>query len=128
MKAFGYHCTEINPEIILREGFKSGSGGYTHTNVIEDFYEKYLPKNPMFMSDLKAEVWSKYSKYCMKIDVTDLQLYPDFGHLLDYKAYHDDDCFYWSEFGLATLKRLSKRDPIAKKVLGLAESLEDNTL
>lgn len=48
----------------------------------------------------------------------------------DYKAYHDDDddCFYWSEFGLATLKRLSKRDPIAKKVLELAESLRDNTL
>ena len=128
MKAYAYHCTEINPEIILREGFKSGSGGYTHTNVVEDFYEKYLPKNPMFVSDLKAEVWSKYSKYCMKIDVSGLKLYPDFGHLLDYKAYHDDDCFYWSDTGLMWLRHLAKKDPTSKKVLELAERLEDHTL
>ena len=112
---FAYHCTEVDPETILREGFKSGSGGYTGTNVIEDFYEKYLPKNPMFVSDLNAEVWSKYSKYCMKIDVSGLKLYPDFGHLLDYCAYHGDDAFYWSDFGMKLLSVSKKTDD--KKVL-----------
>lgn len=127
-KQFGYHCTEIDPETILKNGFRSGFGGFTRTNYLEDFYGKYLPKNPMFLSDLNAEVWSKRSKYCMKIDVSGLELYPDFGHLLDYYAYYDEDCFYWHEDGLDWLRIAAKKDPVAKRVLELAESLEDNTL
>lgn len=127
-KQFGYHCTDVNPEIILKDGFKSGKGGYTRVNMIEEFYEKYLPKNPMFLSDLHAEVWSKYSRYCMKVNVTGLQLYPDFGHLLDYYAYHDEDCFYWSDNGLMWLRHLAKKDPTSKKVLEFVENLDDSTL
>lgn len=128
MKQYGYHCTEANPDTIMRDGFKSGRGGFTRINLLEDFYEKYLPKNPMFLSDLHAKVWSTYSKYCMKIDVTGLQLYPDFGHLLDYHAYYDEDCFYWRENGLEWLRADSRRDQTTKKVLDFVESLDDNTL
>lgn len=127
-KKFGYHCTNINPDFILANGFKATGKGFTDVNVIEDFYKKYLPKNPMFLSDLKAEVWSKNSKYCIKVDVTGLQLYPDFGHLLDYKAYYDDDCFYWSDNGLMQLKEKASKDIFSKKVFEFAKNLEDNTL
>ena len=45
--------------------------------------EKFLPKNPMFVSDLAAEVWSKHAKYCLKIDVSGLEIYPDYPSFLD---------------------------------------------
>ena len=128
MKAYGYHCTNISPDFILANGFKATGKGFTDVNVVEDFYKKYLPKNPMFLSDLKAEVWSKNSKYCMKIDVTGLRLYPDFGHLLDYKAFYDDDCFYWSNSGLVWLQEKASKDMFSKKVFEFAQQLEDNTL
>lgn len=128
MRQYGYHCTEINPEIILKDGFKSGKGGFTQENLLKDFYDKYLPKNPMFLSDLTAEVWSKYSRYCMKIDITGLELFPDFGHLLDYYAYYDEDCFYWRKNNLNQLKISAKKDPFSKKVLNFVENLEDYTL
>lgn len=95
MKTFAYHCTNIDPEIIKSQGFKSGTGGYTETNLVQDFYDKYLPKNPMFVSSLKAKVWDKDAKHCMKVDISGMKKYPDFGHLIDFGAYVDENCFWW---------------------------------
>lgn len=53
--------------------------------------EKFLPKNPMFVSDMTAEVWNKHAKYCLKIDVSGLETYPDYPSFLDY-CRPDFDC------------------------------------
>lgn len=97
MNEFAYHCTNVNPDIMLAQGFKSGTGGYTDTNMVQEFYDKYLPSNPMFVSSLKAKVWDADAKYCLKIDISGMKKYPDFGHLIDFNAYVDEDCFYWED-------------------------------
>ena len=94
-KQFAYHCTDIDPETIKSQGFKSGNRGFTEDNVLKDFYDQYLPANPMFVSSLYVKVWDPSSKYCIKVDISGLKKYPDFGHLLDFGAYYDEDCFWW---------------------------------
>ena len=49
----------------------------------------------MFVSSLKAKVWDPKAKYCMKVDISGLKKYPDFGHLIDFGAYFDEECFWW---------------------------------
>lgn len=83
----------IDPKIILSKGFKAGSGGYTENNLVQDFYDIYLPANPMFVSSIDVKVWDKDAKYCIKVDISNLNKYPDFGHLLDFGAYFDENCF-----------------------------------
>lgn len=97
-KRYAYHCTNIDPEIIKREGWKVGSG-FTVENMFGDLYEKYLPKVPVFVSDDGKEVWDTNAKYIIKLDITGLDLYPDFGSLPDTGAYYDPDeeCFYWQD-------------------------------
>ena len=95
MKQYAYHCTNVDPQLIIADGFKATEKGYTGTNVLKHFYKQYLPKNPMFVSSLKAKVWDPKAKYCMKVDISGLKKYPDFGHLLDFGAYFDEECFWW---------------------------------
>lgn len=96
-KRFGYHCTNVDPEIIKRDGFKVGSG-FTIDNQFEDLYNRYLPENPVFITK-EGKLWDKNAKYILKIDISDLKLYPDFGSLSDYGAYYDNDNeeFYWED-------------------------------
>ena len=49
----------------------------------------------MFVSSLKVKVWDPKAKYCMKVDISGLKKYPDFGHLIDFGAYFDEECFWW---------------------------------
>lgn len=100
-KNFGYHCTNTNPEIIKREGFKVGNNGFTKENMFEDLYQKYLPRIPIFISaNLKTSYYMD-SKYCIVLDINGLDLYPDFGAMPDIGAYYDYDSelFYWDRFG-----------------------------
>jgi len=97
MKQYAYHCTNVDPQLIIADGFKATGKGYTGTNVLKHFYKQYLPENPMFLSSIKAKVWDPKAKWCMKVDVAGLKKYPDFGHLLDYGAYFDDRCFWWED-------------------------------
>ena len=97
---YGYHCTSTDPEKIKKEGFKIGKDGYTENNLFETLYNKYLPTVPCFISDIEAKVWDANAKYCIKIDITGLNLYPDFGHLVDLGAYYEEDSnddmnFWW---------------------------------
>lgn len=128
-KEYAYHCTNINPDIIIKQGFKSGKGGYTINNVVKSFYEKYLPSNPMFVSSKTVKVWDFESKYCLTIDITGLQKYPDFGHLLDFWAYVDEDneCFWWEDKHIRAIA--NRFEPEAKN-LGkfVMNELDDNTL
>lgn len=96
-KRYAYHCTSVDPEIIKKNGWKSGEGGFTSNNMFEDLYENYLPEVPVFVSDEKVKVWSNKSKYCIKLDITGLDLYPDFGSLPDVGAHYDFDSelFWW---------------------------------
>ncbi len=48
--------------------------------------------------------------------------------LASFKTCTSDECFYWSDTGLMWLRHLAKKDPTSKKVLELAERLEDHTL
>lgn len=98
MSQYAYHCTNIDPEIIKKEGWKVGSG-FTVENMFGDLYEKYLPKVPVFVSDDGKAVWDTNAKYIIKLDITGLDLYPDFGSLPDTGAYYDPDeeCFYWQD-------------------------------
>ena len=70
---YAYHCTNVNPQKMIKNGFRSGKNGYTGTNLVKDFYELYLPKNPMFVSSIKTKVWDANAKYCLTIDITDLK-------------------------------------------------------
>ena len=101
-RLYAYHCTSTDPEKIKKEGFKIGKDGYTETNLFETLYNKYLPTVPCFISDIDAKVWDVNAKYCIKIDITGLNLYPDFGHLVDLGAYYEEDSnddmnFWWQE-------------------------------
>ena len=100
-REYAYHCTNVNPSTIIKNGFMSLHGkGYTNDNAFETLYKKYLPPNPCFVSKTP---WDEDSKYILKIDITGLEKYPDFGHLVDTGAYYeeterpDDMIFYWEE-------------------------------
>ena len=100
-KEYAYHCTNINPMAIIKNGFHSTEGnGYTEDNAFKSLYLKYLPSNPCFVS---KKPWDENSKYIIKIDITGLEKYPDFGHLVDTGAYYEemespeDILFYWED-------------------------------
>ena len=101
-KIYAYHCTNVNPEKIKKEGFKVGNG-FTQDNQFGGLYKKYLPKYPCFISNSNAKIWDDNSKYILKIDITGLELYPDFGHLVDFGAYYDEEdengdvLFWWND-------------------------------
>lgn len=107
-KRYAYHCTNVDPEIIKKEGWKVGDG-FTLDNQFEDLYKKYLPNVPIFISRLDVPVWDSKAKYCIKLDITGLKLFPDFGYLPDFGAYYDydEECFYWeNEDDLDSNKKL----------------------
>lgn len=107
-RIYAYHCTNIDPEIIKKEGWKVGDG-FTLDNQFENLYKKYLPKVPVFVSNLDVLVWDSKAKYCIKLDITGLKLFPDFGYLPDFGAYYDydEECFYWeNEDDLDSNKKL----------------------
>jgi len=100
-REYAYHCTNVNPKIILEKGFHSSPvNGFTENNAFEALYQKHLPKNPCFVSKTP---WDEDSKYILKIDITGLEKYPDFGHLIDTGAYYeetdspDEILFYWED-------------------------------
>lgn len=100
-REYAYHCTNVNPNLILEKGFRSSPiNGFTENNLFEALYEKYLPSNPCFVS---KNPWDEDSKYILKIDITGLEKFPDFGHLVDTGAYYEetdspnDMLFYWEE-------------------------------
>ena len=121
MNEFAYHCTNVDPKLILSQGFRSGEGGYTEDNLVQDFYDMYLPENPMFVSSLKAKAWDPEAKYCMKIDISGMKKYPDFGHLIDFNAYVDEDCFYWENKDVQAM--LNSDDEQERKI---AQFIQDN--
>lgn len=94
MKNYAYHCTNVNPDIIKKEGWKVGNG-YTQRNMFDDLYREYLPAVPVFISNLDSNIWDANAKYCIKLDITGLKLYPDFGSLPDNGAHVDEYGFYW---------------------------------
>ena len=123
-KEYAYHCTNINPIVIKKDGFLSGVGsGFTHRNQLEHFYKDYLPSNPAFVSGKKESKWDDDTKYCIKIDATGLPKYPDFGHLLDYGANFDEDEFYWGDESIDELRaRASDGNKVAKKLINYLEN------
>ena len=132
-KRYAYHCTDVDPEIIKKEGWKVGEG-FTLDNHYADLYEAYLPKVPVFISNPKADLWDTGSKYIIKLDITGLELYPDFGNLENFDAYYDEDneSFYWEEgsnFGnnkklKAFVREYSDEDTIAAEDFQGEDSFE----
>lgn len=94
-KTYAYHCTRINPQRIKDEGFIASHGGYTEENQFDDLYDEYLPSNPCFVS---KSPWSinpdSKDVYVIKMDITGLEIYPDFGHISDVCMYDEDYNFY----------------------------------
>jgi len=109
-KQYAYHVSNVPPEVIKDKGFKSGKGnGGTDTNLFDELYQQDYPKNYMFISKKPwDEDRNEKFKYCYKIDVTDLDFYPDFGMLLENGAYYeesgDDYVFYWRDKDLKFMK------------------------
>lgn len=99
-REYAFHCTNVNPKSIVKNGFHASPlNGLTLDNQFKNLYSKYLPSNPCFIS---KEPWSADTKYILKIDITGLPKYPDFGSLLDTGAYYeeiedDDVLFYWED-------------------------------
>lgn len=111
-KRYAYHCTNVDPEIIKREGWKAGEG-FTQANMFEDLYAKLLPKVPVFITSEEKGPWDDDAKYIIKLDITGLKLYPDFGSLPDYGAYEDETqsgniVFYWEDLDDEYLQRNPK--------------------
>lgn len=129
-RELAYHCTNVPPEVIRREGFKAGKGGYTVANNVDWLYERFLPRNPMFVSRKDAKVWDAGARFCLELDVSGLELFPDFGHLLDFQAEFDEDNVFWRDDDLAALEKMAKRgDKVAKRVLDwVLWELDDCTL
>ena len=96
-REYAYHCTDVNPEIIKSQGFVN-KDGFTLENQFQELYDKYLPDSKCFVSKTP---WDENSKYIVKLDITGLRKYPDFGHLLDFEAYFekyfDDTVFWWKD-------------------------------
>lgn len=97
MQKIAYHSTNTNPEIIKNEGFKLGKG-FTQENMFEDLYENYLPEIPVFVT--KEKPWDDSAKYLIELDISGLELFPDFGSLVDVGAIYDfdEELFYWEDF------------------------------
>ena len=89
-KVYAYHCTNVDPEVIKREGWKVGMG-FTLGNFFDDLNKQYLPKVPVYVTGSERDVWDTKAKYCIKLDITGLKLYPDFGSLPDTGAFYDLD-------------------------------------
>ena len=103
-RQYAYHCTNTDPEIIKRDGWKVGMG-FTLGNFFDKLNKKYLPKVPVYVTSDTREVWDTNADYIIKLDITGLDLYPDFGSLPDTGAFYDLDekYFHWyddSEIGL----------------------------
>ena len=124
-KQFAYHCTNIDPKIILKQGFKAGKGGYTQRNGVDYLDKEFLPTNPMYLSDIDSKVWDPNAKYCLKIDISGLELYPDFGHLMDYNPSHDEEGLFWGDQSIEDLRFLARKDKYAKKLLMYLENETD---
>ena len=128
---FAYHCTNVDPKLIAKHGFDAQRGkglGYTDINVLTHFYNKFLPKNPLFVSALDAKVWDANAKWCMKIDISGLPKFPDFGHLLDFGAYYDEDFFWWQD-EYEVRSWLSSNDVYKRRLAHfILEDLDDMTL
>ena len=93
---YAYHCTNTNPKKIRQEGFKVGNDGFTETNMFDYLYEEYYPEIPVFVTNADQNIWSEDTKYVIKLDISGLDLYPDFGSLPDVGAQIDDfDNFFW---------------------------------
>lgn len=72
----------------------------------------------MFVSKKDVKVWDSGAKFCLELDVSGLELFPDFGHLLDFGAEFDEEAFFWRDDGLALLEKKAKGgDKAAKAVL-----------
>lgn len=129
MKEYAYHCTNIDPKTILTNGFKATGNGYTDTNLVQHFYDEFLPKDPMFLSGLKVKVWDPKSEWCFKVDVSGLKKYPDFGHLLDYGAYFDERSFWWAETEHQLKAWLSSPDEVQRRLADfILNELDDGIL
>lgn len=65
--------------------------------MFEDQYREFLPQVPVFVSNINQKVWDKDAKHCLKIDISGLKKYPDFGNLYEQGAdlYVDEDCFWF---------------------------------
>ena len=57
-----------------------------------------LPKIPVFITDDNRKLWTDDSKYVIELNISDLELYPDFGSLVDEGAYYDGKLFYWDDW------------------------------
>lgn len=92
---YAFHCTSTDPKTIESEGWKVGPNGYTEDNMFEDLYFNYLPAVPVFVSDINAKVWDPSAKYCIKLDISGIEKFPDFGNLVESGAIYEDGYFYW---------------------------------
>lgn len=93
MREVAFHCTNTDPSLMINGGFKSFEKGFNGENYAAHFYKRFLPENPMLVSSLGAPVWDYDTKFYMMIDITGLEKFPDFGHLLEYGAHLNEECF-----------------------------------
>lgn len=121
-----FHCTNIEPTILM-SGFESGVGGFTISNNVQWLYEKFLPKNPMFVSN---KPWDENTKYCIELDIESVELFPDFGHLIDVQAEFDEDYIFWRDDDIYFLKKMVQNgNKDAKIVLDwITTDLDDYTI
>ena len=121
-RQYAYHCTNTDPEIIKREGWKVGMG-FTLGNFFDKLNKKYLPKVPVYVTSDTREVWDTNADYIIKLDITGLDLYPDFGSLPDTGAFYDLDGKYFHWYDDSGIGLTFTNTPAGKKMKEYLESI-----
>jgi len=106
-----YHSTNVPPEIILKEGLV-GRKTKGLTEAGEQFFDYgWLPEESVFVS---KEPGKFPGKYIYKVDVSGLDLLPDYAMLVDLGAYVDDvegKFLYWKHDEQIPRGLKSRHDP-----------------
>lgn len=110
---FGYHYTDADPGEIVSVGFiPDRTKGYT-LNVAPEVAELQDASSPMarcFVSNPGFPPQYATSKNRLRIDLSGLNLYPDFANLIELGAYYDEDFesgglyFWWKDRDIESLR------------------------
>ena len=97
--------------------------GFTLGNFFDKLNKKYLPKVPVYVTSDTREVWDTNADYIIKLDITGLDLYPDFGSLPDTGAFYDLDGKYFHWYDDSGIGLTFTNTPAGKKMKEYLESI-----
>ena len=94
-----YHNTNVSPDIILKKGLsRSDISGFTQDWIVDWYKINALPTNSVFLGIQPEKLIEKYGgKYTYAVDISGLNLFPDYPSLESSGAYFEEDGTIWWE-------------------------------